>query len=339
MPDNVLDVFGADAFSIVEMTRAIRRLPTQWGRIGQMGIFGPGRGITSKVALVEIENGKLVLIDSAERGGSGPLLADDRREMHAIPVPHFPKKANVYADEVSGVRAFGTGGVYETVQGVVAAKLQKLKRGHVQTREYLYARALHGVVIDPRGKVLFDSFARFGVPQTTVNFDLGNPDSPIGAHCRKVVRHISTNLNGDVMTGVHALCSPEWFEKFVSHPVVAAAYAHYLAPGNPLRDDVSRAFPFQGIVFEEYAAQSQASDGTLKRYIDAEKVRFFPVGTTDTFDQVFAPADWIETVNTVGLDFYAAVEPMADRKKGVTIDTQSNPLPMCLNPSVLVEGT
>ena len=43
---------------------------------------------------------------------------------------------------------------------------------------------------------------------------------------------------------------------------------------------------------------------------------------------IYAPADYIETVNTVGLPFYAKQQLM-DFDKGVEIETQSNPL--CIN--------
>lgn len=335
---DVLDVFNSDAFSIVSMTRAIRRMPPTWDRVGRLKLFGSGRGITRPVAVIELANDRLVLIDSAERGSAAPLLAGGTRSIEAIPVPHFPKDAVIRADDVAGVRAFGTTDQFETVMGLVADKLSMLRRQHSLTQEYLQARALHGVVIDPSGAVLLNAFTRFGFTQKTVSFDLTNPASDISAHCREVSGHIEDNLEGDVMDHVHALASPEWFDQFISHPQVKEAYQFWQGKGHPVRDDMRRGFEYAGIFFEEYRARSQNSAGQVQRYIDAEKVRFFPVGTVQTFDMVYAPADWIETVNTPGLDVYAAVEPMPDRKKGVTVQTQSNPLPICVNPKVLVEG-
>ena len=53
-------------------------------------------------------------------------------------------------------------------------------------------------------------------------------------------------------------------------------------------------------------------------------------------DSYNAPADFNETVNTPGQPVYAKQEP---RKfdRGTDLHTQSNPLPMCLRPSVLVK--
>ncbi|MEZ5455082.1 MAG: major capsid protein [Lysobacteraceae bacterium] len=66
--------------------------------------------------------------------------------------------------------------------------------------------------------------------------------------------------------------------------------------------------------------------------------RVFPTGTIDTFATYFAPADFNETVNTLGQPLYAKQEP---RKfdRGTDLHTQSNPLPMCHRPGVLIKLT
>jgi hypothetical protein len=80
------------------------------------------------------------------------------------------------------------------------------------------------------------------------------------------------------------------------------------------------------------------ADGTLgsRRFIAAGEAHAFPVGTVDTFATYFAPADFNETVNTIGQPLYAKQEP---RKfdRGTDLHTQSNPLPMCHRPGVLIK--
>jgi hypothetical protein len=82
------------------------------------------------------------------------------------------------------------------------------------------------------------------------------------------------------------------------------------------------------------------ADGTLgtRRFIAAGEAHAFPVGTVDTFATYFAPADFNETVNTLGQPLYAKQEP---RKfdRGTDLHTQSNPLPMCHRPGVLIKLT
>ena len=51
-----------------------------------------------------------------------------------------------------------------------------------------------------------------------------------------------------------------------------------------------------------------------------------------------APADFNETVNTLGQPLYAKQEPRKF-ERGTDLHTQSNPLPMCHRPGVLVKLT
>ncbi|QDH18923.1 major capsid protein [Wolbachia endosymbiont of Carposina sasakii] len=68
----------------------------------------------------------------------------------------------------------------------------------------------------------------------------------------------------------------------------------------------------------------------------APKVVNFALGTASTFTTYFAPADFNETVNTLGQPLYAKQEPRRfDR--GTDLHTQSNPLPMCHRPATLIK--
>lgn len=330
----MLDLLNSDAFGIVPLTRAVNRLPKVPGRIASMNLFGPGRGIRSKTAYIELQDNKLVLIDSAPWGTDGELLEDNDRHMVPIMVPHFPKQASITPDEVSGVREFGTEDQLQTVMGTVMNKMARLKLQFDVTWEYLYARALHGMITSPSGKLLLDPYERFGFTPQTVPFDLTNPASDIAEQCREVTGRIEDNLQGDTMTYVHALGSKEWFNGFIKHPKVTEQYRYWSQKNHPVRDDVRQGFEFCGIIFEEYRAQV---GGT--RFIDQEKVRFFPVGTTQTFDMVHAPAQWTGVVNTLGLELYADLQPKKNPRHGYDLLIESNKLPMCVNPSVLIEGT
>jgi hypothetical protein len=46
-----------------------------------------------------------------------------------------------------------------------------------------------------------------------------------------------------------------------------------------------------------------------RRFIAAGEAHAFPLGTVDTFGTYFAPADFNETVNTLGQPLYAKQEP------------------------------
>ena len=66
--------------------------------------------------------------------------------------------------------------------------------------------------------------------------------------------------------------------------------------------------------------------------------RFFIANAPALYTESFAPADYIETVNTLGLPRYAkaAVDPKF--AKFVDIEAQMNPLPLCVRPATLARG-
>jgi len=162
-------------------------------------------------------------------------------------------------------------------------------------------------------------------------------DTDVRGKCSTVLRHMEDSLLGEYMNGVHCLCSPEFFDVLVSHTNVKEAYKQY-QQGIMLINDVRAGFTFGGITFSEYRGQATDVNGTTRRFIEAGEAHCFPLGTIDTFGTYFAPADFNETANTLGQPLYAKQEP---RKfdRGTDLHTQSNPLPMCHRPGVLVKLT
>jgi hypothetical protein len=60
----------------------------------------------------------------------------------------------------------------------------------------------------------------------------------------------------------------------------------------------------------------------------------YPLGVPNLFLTVFAPADYIETVNTMGKPRYVKQYTMQN-DKGVHMDTQMNALNWCTRPTTL----
>ena len=86
-------------------------------------------------------------------------------------------------------------------------------------------------------------------------------------------------------------------------------------------------------MFEEYRGRVGTVDFT-----DASKAYFFPVGVPGLFRQYNAPADFVETANTIGLPRYAKQAVDQQFARWVMLHVQSNPLLDCTRPQVLVKG-
>lgn len=329
------DIFNDPAFSMANLTASINILPNMYGRVGDMGLFAI-KPITTRSVIIEEKHGKLNLLQSKPLGSPGTVDDHGQRKVRSFVVPHIPHDDIVLPGDVAGIRAFGSETELETVASIVNDRLQTMKNKHDITHEWHRMGALKGLILDADGSTIYDLYSEFGIAKKTVNFALGTATTDVKAKCLEVKRHIQKNLMGEMMKSVRVLVSEEFFDALTSHANVEKAFANWQEAQNRLGGDMRTGFDFGGLIFEEYAGEATDSAGTLRRFIAAGYGHAFPEGTGATFHQYAAPADFNETVNTLGQVYYAKQEPR-DMGRGTNIHTQSNPLALCLRPGVLVE--
>lgn len=339
----IVDIFGNAAFSSTSLTQAINIVPNDYGRIRDLGLFA-NEPIPSTTVAVQFENGTLNLLPTRERGAPSSLGMPEKRNAKQFACFHIPHDDFVRADDVQNIIArVGQDGVLESVETLVNRKQIVMRRKHAITLEHMRMSALRGEILDSDGSSLLNLFTSFGVTQKEIDFVLGTTGTDVGAKIDEVVSYIEDNLMGEVMDGVHVLASPEWFAKLVGHTTIKDAWKYYDGLYNVLRENVRKKFVHRGVTFEEYrgAANFLQEDGTYgtRRFIPANEAIAIPMGTTDTFTTYWGPADFIDTVNTLGEEIYVrqAVDP--EFQRWVKIHSQSNPLPMVKRPALLVKLT
>lgn len=335
----MLDVFKSDAFSVINLTDAINKLKFVPGRLGSLGLFATTSIATTSVAIEE-KDGILTLVAPTPRGAPGTTLDKAKRVMRRLDVPHFEINDAVMAEEVQNVRAFGSEDAVETVQRMVAERLATHSQSLEATVEYSRIGAVKGVVTYAGGTSM-NLFTEFGVSQISeIDFDLDNASPAAGAlrkACAGVTRTLATELGGIPFSGVHAMCGDAFFDDLIAHKEVRETYLNQQA-ANELRSPYIAAgqtyglFEFGGIVWENYRG---AVGGTS--FVDTNKCHIFPTGVPGLFREVHAPADYVETVNTLGQRLYSKQYEMPNGK-GVHLDTQTNTLTYCTRPRVLLQG-
>lgn len=330
------DVFAGSIFKLRSLTAAINDVPFVPGRIGELGIFTE-RSIATTTALIEKKNGALYLVPAAERGAPAARNQAELREGIPLKTVHLPVEDRLTADELQGVRAFGSENELEGVEMKVQEKLATMARSLEATKEHLRIGAIKGIVSDANGSTaLYNLFEVFGIDQPAeVDFDLdaANPTpNAVRDKCSAVARSIEDALGAVPYTGIHCFADATFFDSLVGHPECLRAYERW-NDGQALRDRTARrTFFYAGITFEEYRGKVGNT-----AFVAAGKAHFFPVGVPDLFQMVYAPANWLETVNTLGLPLYAKSTP-DPKSRWVDIDAQSNPLPYCTRPQVLIRG-
>lgn len=334
----IVDIVNDDAFSVASLTAAINNMDHIPGRAGELAFAGVGEGVETPTITVEVQDDKVTLLRSQPRGGTATKQSDVKRRLVPLAIPHIPDSDTILAASLMGVRQFGSTDQVAGAQAKINASLRKQAGNHDLTLEHLRLGALRGQVIDGDGTtVLADLFQTFGVAQeTAVAFALGTQDTEVRTKCSAVIRKMRQNAKMTLPSSaaVHAFVDGNFMDKLVSHPTVKGVYDGYAAAERRLGESyVEGIFEFGGIFFEEYRGSDDGAVG-----IGANEARFFWRGVPGMYAEYYAPADYMETVGTIGLPRYAKAIPMKF-DKGVEIETQQNPLPICLRPKTLMRAT
>jgi hypothetical protein len=327
------DIFNDDAFSVSQLSKTIVDIPRVPTKIGDMRLFRE-YGISTPTMMIERgADSALKLVPTAPRGGVRQPVVLGGRKLIPVAAVHLPQSGSMMADEVYGIRAFGKETEVEAAQARVKQKLAKMKAQLDLTLEYHRLGAIMGQVLDADGSVLWDYYDIFGMTQPTEDFDLDNSATKVKAKIVSVKRKIAAALGGKSFTGVTVLASRSFMDGLTGHVSVEKAFELFQQNLYARTDQSAGDFDWLNFKFIEYDG---AYDGT--DFIPAGKAYAFPTGVPGMFETAYAPGDYMETVNTEGLPYYAKQERMKF-DKGVELESQSNPLHLNSLPEAVVELT
>jgi Phage major capsid protein E len=318
-------IFEDDAFSVSSLTAAINEQQYLPGRISSLGLFRE-EGISTLTVQIEKDGDTLALVPAGERGTSGLVVGATKRMLIPFNTVHLPERFTIKADEIQGIRAFGSLTELQAVQDVVNKRLGKARRQLDATHEFQRMGALNGKVLDADGKtVLLDIYDRFGVERQRLPMELGNPATEVREKCGEALDMQEEALGSVTTTGSRAFCGKNFWNKLLVHKSVKETYLNTMQAAS-LRGDARESFEFGGIVWERYRGKVAGV-----AFVHDDKALLVPEGVPDLYISSFAPADYMETVNTQGIPYYSKLEPLPFNK-GVAGEAQSNPLHLCTRP-------
>ncbi|WP_454919222.1 major capsid protein [Xanthobacter sediminis] len=333
-------------YTAVQLTAQVNRIPNMYGLINVLNVF-PSAGSISTIIEVRREEYTLAVLPARERGA--PASTADRKRGDALffEVPHFPHDDTIGPRDLQNLLAqVGNALVPRTFEEEMAKRLVQIRNKHAITREWLRMSALKGLITDGSGATIYNLFDAFDFTKVVLYFDLSNANADISGTCARLFEQIATNLRGETMTHVRVIVSSDFFGKFVEHPKVqkfwlnwqnAAQLANISRTANG--GQFGRSFVFQNIEFVEYYGMAPVKEnGALvsKPFVSAGKGHAYPVGTLSSFETYDAPPEDIRFVNEPGQEIFISPK-ILDHGAGVELHTQSNPLPICKRPEVLVE--
>ncbi|GLO24179.1 MULTISPECIES: major capsid protein [Pseudomonas] len=325
-------IFEDDAFGVAALTAAINEQEYVPGRLAALGLFEE-EGVSTLTVQIEKDGDKLALVPSGERGTSGLVVGGSKRILLPFNTVHLPQRFSIRADEIQGIRAFGTQTELQAVQDVVNRRLGKARRQLDATHEFHRMGAINGKVLDADGStVLLDIFERFGVSRQSMSMGLNDPDSNVQVQSVEALDMQEDALGAATTSGARAFCGKTFWKKLIAHGSVVETYKGSQQAA-ALRGDGREAFEFGGIAWERYRGKVGGVS-----FIADDEARLVPEGVPELFLSVYAPADYMETVNTEGLPYYSKLEVMPFGK-GVEGEAQSNPLHICTRPRAIIRLT
>ncbi|TAL09908.1 MAG: major capsid protein, partial [Chloroflexota bacterium] len=327
--DLISDILGNEGlFGWQALTRSILKEDYAPGMAGEMGIFEAVPIPTTRVSVEEL-SGTFTLYPTSERGAPPPIETFEKPTVRSFDVPHIPVEAPLTADSIQNIRPFGNQSQLETIQAEVVRRMGRMARNMDGTVEHKLVGALRGIIYDSDNtRVILNQFTAFGVSQETeVAFDLTATSPANGAvkrKCNGIVRKIQDNLGAVSPRAIVAFCSPEFFDDFTANKEVYDSFQRFTDTGTAgtvgafLRGgNVRKPFEWGDILWVEYRG------GTS--FIPADKAIFFPVGVPDLYLLHYSPADFLETVNTMGLPRYAKMWPRDASNRALVMHVQTNP--------------
>jgi hypothetical protein len=187
--------------------------------------------------------------------------------------------------------------------------------------------ALTGVIKDADGSTILDIHNELGTtPPADVNFAFGGLDA---ASFRTLLNQSVQTLAPE-MIGVNPsqwliIAGDDWFN--------AAGELQNGSNGMFFTDEVC---PYGSMTFGCYRIVNDSTFIGGVRAIAADEAYLIPLGIPNMFQTYYATADYWSTVQQIGRPRYARIFNDAEDRH-VTLEVQSNPLPMVSRPELLTK--
>jgi hypothetical protein len=338
-------------YTATDLTDQINRVPNLYGLLNEINLF-PTEGSISTIVEMRYEDGVLRVLPAKERGAPATPMAERVGKTIFLECPHFPSMDLITPKDLQNLTVINARTKRPiTLEDEVTKRLINIRGTHAITREWVRSSALQGVIKDGNNVTIYDLYAAFAINKNTVFFNLSDAATDITAKCDAIWQAITTNLKGEVMTGIECIVDPVFFQAFVSHAKVLQFYVNAeqaLAMANLLdalrrRESKGnmwgREFLFGRILFREYYGTAPIKSGgslVSTPFWASGTGTAYPVGTRDMFRTYDAPANDIRFVNTMGQEIYISPE-ILEHGQGVEFKSESNPLAVCRRPEALAQ--
>ncbi len=316
-------------FSTEALTRGLNAAAVSLGPVSKSGIFIERSVSTTDVNIEQIGN-SLTLVQTSPRGGIGDIHPHTSRSMVKLRIPFLKTSSTLLADSFQNRAGFG-------VNGAPASIEQELKRvqGEFRTRlegtiDYHRTRALGGSILDADGSVIVDLYSEFNVAQQVVECAFATTTTNITNKIIAARRLSELELGMASAASWVAFADAQFMDALRAHPSIEAALAGWQGATMMTADHRAGDLVIGNVRFVEVPNRAG------KTYIPAGTAYLVPEGIDSLTFTAFAPPDWVECVNQLGLPMNMKAETM-DFNRGYNLEAISCPLSVCSRPRAIIK--
>lgn len=334
-----MDVFKTSAFTMTSLTGTVEKMDYKPMTLGELNLFEP-QPVRTREVWIERRDYTLSLIPTSPIAGPPEELNKDKRDAIPFKTTRLAKAFTLYAEEVQGIRAFGSETEMMQVQTEYLRHLGRIRDDMELTHEYHRLGALQGMLLDSDGtSVIYDYFSELNVSvPAEIDFALDTSSTNVRQKCKDLVRAMARSARGAFTPGttIHALCGDSFYDKFTNHGNVEKYFLSWQG-ADALRASTGAfgTFFFEGVYWHNY----RGTDDESTVAIGSTKAKFFPVGARDVFKVGYAPAEFGPYVNTLGSTTPYAINILdRDREAWTRGELYHYPLYICQRPDILRTG-
>lgn len=331
-----MDVFKQDPFQAISLTEAVRRSQTIPGLIGSLGLFTP-KPVRTRTVAVEAKGNTLNIIQTSEPGAPRTRRSNNKGDIRDLRVRRIEESSTITAEQLQGIRAFGSETELKTLQKEVAERQQDCIDDLSATVERLRLSCIDGVLRDADDTVIYDYYSTFGFAQPAeIDFSWSTRTGCKKYIANNVTRPITRALGGMATPSMRimALCGDDFFDDMQENGEYRDTFKNTERASKLLEDTAFQSIEAWGVTWVNY----RGTDDNSKVAIGVDKVKFLPIGVRNLFQEAYAPAPTFGFVNTMGQEWYSRIVVDDKREEWADVEIESHRLPICTRPEALLQG-
>lgn len=327
----------------------VNSVPTTFGQVNADGLF-PAAGLSTPYVRVDIIDGLITALPVTPGGRPSTIASHKPGSGVIFEIPNISHEDSVLANDLREWLAYAarTNTPEEAIVSRVETRHRRNRFKFDLTTEVMKLSALKGQIVDGAGTLLYDLFDTFKVEQRVVYFDFANNAADIPAAIEAVIGGTEDELVNDVMQGVEARVSPEFYNRLIRHPSITKYFE-----GTPLMQQLlnqqrqtvaggyRRTIEIAGMIFKEYRAKVVLWGAEApSRLIGPDEGYANPTGTLDAHQTYVAPPLDVRELDgsAAGIDdLIHFSEEVMKHGAGLEWKYQANPLPLWKKPRLLTK--